>query len=118
MHDLTITDNILSGPFEESENYQYLTLRKLESTYDDITKLFFTLGDTIVIESRYRYTLWDLAGDVGGFHEALVFICELLTGVYAAIAFKTNFLNQHYFDSQNDARQNDKQESLYKSTIN
>ena len=52
-----------------------------------------------MIESRYRYTLWDLAGDVGGFYEALSFICELLTGVYAAIAFKTNFLDQNYFDS-------------------
>ena len=52
-----------------------------------------------MIESRYRCTLWDLASDVGGFYDALIIICELLTGVYAAIAFKTNFLNQKYFDS-------------------
>ena len=100
LHDLTLSDNILSGPFEDSYNHQYLTLRKLESTaINSLSKLFFTLGDTIVIESRYSYTLWDLVGDVGGFHDALIIMCELLTGVYAAIAFKTNFLNQKYFDS-------------------
>ena len=32
LHDLTLSDNILSGPFEDSDNHQYLTLRKLEST--------------------------------------------------------------------------------------
>ena len=58
----------------------------------------------MVIESRERFTIWDLAGDLGGFHESLMLICELLTGVYAAIAFKTNFLNQHYFDSQDDSQ--------------
>ena len=98
LHDLTIADN-LSSPFEDSYNHQYLTLRKLETTSEEITKFFFTLGETIVIESRNRFTFWDLAGDVGGFYEALSFICELLTGVYAAIAFKTNFLDQNYFDS-------------------
>ena len=60
-----------------------------------------------MIESRYRCTLWDLASDVGGFYDALIIICELLTGIYAAIAFKTNFLNQKYFDSEDDAQQND-----------
>ena len=58
----------------------------------------------MVVESRERFTIWDLASDVGGFHDALIIMSELLTGAYAAFAFKTNFLNQNYFDSQNDSQ--------------
>ena len=56
--------------------HQYLTLRKVDNTeYEYRSKLFFTLGNSIVIESRERFTIWDLASDVGGFHDSLMLMC-------------------------------------------
>ena len=45
------------------------------------------------VESRTRYNMWDLLGDVGGFNDGLLLICSLLMSSYAALAFKADYLN-------------------------
>ena len=61
-----------------------------------------TLSDEIVIEQRTRYTIWDLLGDVGGFNDGLMFVCQILTSAYATVSFKTSFLRQAFYDANKD----------------
>ena len=61
------------------------------------------LSDNIVIENRTRYSVWDLLGDVGGFNDGLILVCQLLTSAYTAASFRTKYLASSYFDSDNDA---------------
>ena len=62
------------------------------------------LSDDTVIEKRTRYNIWDLLGDVGGFNDGLILVCQLFTGVYSAVSFKTSFLASSYFDSSSYTR--------------
>ena len=73
------------------------------------------LSDNIVIEKRTRYSVWDLLGDVGGFNDGLILLCQLLTSFYTAISFKTKFLAATFFDSDSDA--NDRSNSAHRSTF-
>ena len=61
------------------------------------------LSDSIVIENRTRFSIWDLLGDVGGFNDGLVLVCQLITSAYTAASFRTKYLASSYFDSNNDA---------------
>lgn len=54
---------------------------------DGLIQISFKLADEIVIEKRSRYTIWDLLGDVGGFNDGLILVCQLLTSFYAAVSF-------------------------------
>ena len=65
--------------------------------------LRFYLSDDIVIEKRIRYSVWDLLGDVGGFNDGLMLVCQILTGAYTAASFKTKFLASIFYDSNEDA---------------
>ena len=58
-----------------------------------------------MIEKRTRYTIWDMLGDVGGFNDGLILVCQLLTSAYTAVSFKTQFLTSIYIDdSSGDTR--------------
>ena len=75
----------------------------------------FRISDNIVVEKRSRYTVWDLLGDVGGFNDGLVLVCQLLTSFYTAISFKTKFLASTYFDSDSDA--NSRSSPQHRNTV-
>ena len=51
------------------------------------------------MESRVRYTFWDLLGDVGGFNDGLILMCSLFMSGFSAFAFNTDFLNKSYYDT-------------------
>lgn len=103
LHDLSISDDILS-PFRSYESHRYLTMENSSETPlgDETVESKLSLDNNIVIEQRTRYTIWDLLGDVGGFNDGLMFVCQLLTSTYAAISFKTSFLRQIFYDSNLD----------------
>ena len=78
-----------------------------EISVDDISnsgrrQMSFNLSDDIVIEKRIRYNVWDLLGDVGGFNDGLMLVCQILTGAYTAASFKTKFLASIFYDSNED----------------
>ena len=55
------------------------------------------------VESRIRYNVWDLLGDVGGFSDGLILVCSLYMSLYAAIAFKADYLNGQYIDAASES---------------
>ena len=57
------------------------------------------LGNRIHTEKRIRYSIWNLVADVGGFSDGIYLILRIFMTAYSAMAFKTNFLNRSYFDS-------------------
>lgn len=67
-------------------------------------KLRFQLGDAIVIESRTRYNIWGLLGDVGGFDSGMILLCKFFTTSYAAASFVTTFLGKTFYDSNDDMK--------------
>ena len=93
LHKLELSDAIFS-PFKSSENRSYLSLKEKhkEEYLNGERTIDFSLSNNIVIEKRTRYTIWDLLGDVGGFNDGLTLVCQLLTSVYTAVSFKTQFL--------------------------
>ena len=107
MHQVELNDNIYS-PFSSPQNLSYLNMEEID-LYDfpdsDKRQLNFQLSDDIVIEKRIRYNVWDLLGDVGGFNDGLILVCQLLTGAYTAASFKTKFLASIFYDSNRDDNQ-------------
>ena len=99
------------NPFPTSETISYYTnFEELDFTADNIpdvldreenkilpTSLFefsikIVLGEVYNIEVRQRYNIWDLLGDVGGFHDGLIIVFSLFMGSYSALAFKIDYL--------------------------
>ena len=78
LHKLELFDNIYS-PFKSSKNQSYLSLKETGSEqgeeYESKREVYIRLSDDIVIETRTRYTVWDLLGDVGGFNDGLLLLC-------------------------------------------
>ena len=46
-----------------------------------------------MIEQRTRYTIWDLLGDVGGFHDGLFLLGSAIVSIIARLSFQKDFLN-------------------------
>ena len=47
---------------------------------------------------RKRYNIWDLLGDVGGFHDGLILVFSLFMSSYSALAFKIDYLKSTQVD--------------------
>ena len=71
------------------------------------------LGNRIHTEKRIRYSIWNLVADVGGFSDGIYLILRIFMTAYSAMAFKTNFLNLSYYDSEKNL--NDHQDVDYKN---
>ena len=56
------------------------------------------------IEKRSLYSVGDLLGDVGGFNDGPMLVCQLLLSAYSAISFKSKLIATSYFDSDSDAK--------------
>ena len=65
------------------------------------------------VESRIRYNVWDLLGDVGGFSDGLILVCSLYMSLYAAIAFKADYLNGQYIDAASESAAITKEKFVY-----
>ena len=57
------------------------------------------LGDYIQVQTRIRYTYWNLLGDVGGFHDGFGILISICMGSYGALAFKAEYLSGNYIDN-------------------
>ena len=115
LHNLALTDDIYS-PFKSSKEISYITLTDNQELVDSEKSYFqFYLSNNIVKEKRTRYSIWDLLGDVGGFNDGLILVCQLLTAAYSAASFKTKFLAAIFFDSNRDAQRQSSREN--RSTI-
>ena len=96
IHQVDLIDTIASPvPIHDEQSF-YLTIDEFESVDaigevdQDIAfslKVRFNLGSTLALESRTRYTAWDLLGDVGGFHDGIFIVVSLFMSSYSAVAF-------------------------------
>ena len=73
------------------------------------------LGNRIHTEKRVRYSIWNLVSDVGGFSDGIYLVLRIFMTAYSAMAFKTNFLNRSYFDSDSNPRE--QQDVDYRNTF-
>ena len=46
------------------------------------------------MQSRARYTIWNLIGDVGGFNDGLFLVFYIFRSSYSAVNFKIDYLNK------------------------
>ena len=110
-------DELISPFPSENNQYQYLTLsgkpvldvestlaKQIENGIVQLTNILnfrirVELGSEISIEQRVRYTCWDLLGDVGGFNDGLIFVCEALIGAYSGLQFSMAYSNGRLIDN-------------------
>lgn len=45
------------------------------------------------VQERTKYGVWDLLGDVGGFHDGMILIAAIILGPYKTLAAKLDFTN-------------------------
>ena len=110
---MKLQDDIFS-PFPSSNQMSYLTMPdqdrivpKIEFGFSDLHfSIEIELGNRIHTEKRERYSIWNLISDVGGFNDGIYLVLSLFMTAYSALAFKTNFLNRSYFDSEKDPGEN------------
>ena len=109
MHDVAITDNIYNPLFAVADEFKFATFKEFakffKSDIDDKDHLFsFELGiqlsGLVKIESRTRYTIWDLLGDVGGLSDGLHLITAAFMGLYAGMAFEKDYLDKKEIDDR------------------
>ena len=63
-------------------------------------------SDEMLIQERRRYNLWELLGDVGGFHDGLVLLINLFLAPYAAGMFKQSLVNGDHFTKKKESEDN------------
>lgn len=123
LHEIDLDDELIN-PFPASNNVEYyLNIEELESNVIGLppkrvdengetiaNAVLFSfeaeiyLGDIYFIEVRQRYNIWDLLGDVGGFHDGFYIVFSLFMGSYSALAFKVDFLKSTQVDAGSDQR--------------
>lgn len=56
------------------------------------------MDDLIHLQTRRRYRVWDLLGDVGGFNDGLLLVCQIFMTTYSAVVFKVDWMRYQVFD--------------------
>ena len=115
------------SPFPSSTQKDYLTMpdpdrilaKNLDQSYESWPDFNFSinieLGNRIYTEKRVRYSIWNLISDVGGFSDGIYLVLRIFMTTYSGMAFKTNFLNRSYFDSDSNPRE--QQDVDYRNTF-
>ena len=96
-HTATINDELLN-PLTSSENeFSYLSAdpsidvreeNELQVKNNAVEiRMIIALSGNLQIEGRTRYNVWDLLGDVGGFHDGLHLLASGFVAIYASLAF-------------------------------
>ena len=100
----------LFNPFnDESETIDYVTAEKVQDFSDvrPITggkdqqnlavvpelRIDITLSTDMIVSERKRYNFWDAVGDIGGFHDGIVLIIQVLMAPYSAMMFNIGLTN-------------------------
>ena len=63
------------------------------------------------VESRTRYSVWDLLGDVGGLHDGLVIFCAIFVVPFSTFSFSNDFIKGKLVDSSNKQHDRARQSS-------
>ena len=64
------------------------------------------LNGYLKVESRTRYSVWDLLGDVGGLHDGLVIFCAIFVVPFSTFSFSNDYITGKLVDDSN--RQHDR----------
>lgn len=62
------------------------------------------LSGDLHVQTRERYTFWDLLGDVGGFNDGLFLLAQFFMATYASFSFNVDYLDGKVVDSTSEAR--------------
>ena len=52
-----------------------------------------SLNGWLKVEQRTRYNMWDLLGDVGGFHDGLFLLGSMFVTTYSNFSFKKDYFD-------------------------
>ena len=58
---------------------------------------YITLDNSLQVEKRIRYSLWTALSDVGGFHDGLKLVLDLVMAPMAATFFENEILRDKLF---------------------
>ena len=101
LHEASFSDELID-PFGQSQNTQhYISSSFRESTSTDLASydkkiskhalfildLKVRLDGYLQIESRVRYSYWDLLADVGGFNDGCLLLCSIFMSFYSSLVF-------------------------------
>ena len=103
VHDVTINDEMFNPLYAHPNKFSFVTFEnfatidktELEEDSDDAFQIEFgmQLSGLKRIESRTRYTVWDILGDVGGLSDGLHMITATFMSIYASLAFEASYLH-------------------------
>ena len=94
-HETVFEDSIID-PFEsQTHEINYVQINEAQSKFQDDEQSeilmdyihYFVLDVDFIEEKRVRYSLWNVLGDVGGFHDGLVLLIRILIAPFAAYNF-------------------------------
>ena len=114
VHDVELTNSIYDPLHLDFESFQYLTAAK-ESEITVVAKpkppfdksgnldikVELKLNGYLKVESRTRYSVWDLLGDVGGLHDGLVIFFAIFVGPFSTFSFSNDFIKGRFIDVSN-----------------
>ena len=75
----------------------------VDSRYNTLYYESFILQDTMKMQSRRVYGVWDLFGDIGGIHDATFFIFASLITPFAMFLFHLKAMKELFFLTTNPA---------------
>ena len=113
---ISLGDNLVSPFQSEDAEQDYLFFSKadvapqsltlddklIERGYYTVFSLRIFLKGYLRVQSRVRYNIWDLLGDIGGFNDGLIILASILFSAYASFAFHTDLFNGVPYDDNDN----------------
>ena len=113
LHEVELADDIYDPLGFSVENFQYISGTKqseITITENPIrrgsgdlmsVKIDLNLNGYLKVESRTRYSVWDLLGDVGGLHDGLVIFCAIFVVPFSTFSFSNDYIKGKLVDGSN-----------------
>jgi len=113
LHEVELADAIYDPLGFSSEGFQFISATKeseistIEGKVAPNSKDLMTmsidlnLNGYLRVDSRTRYNVWDLLGDVGGLHDGLVIFFAIFVVPFSTFSFSNDFIEGKLVDGGN-----------------
>ena len=98
-HVLQVHDNIVNPFSSLSAEYSYIQVVSTRIDYQEDIGINIVIDNSVQEESRTRYSLWTALGDIGGFHDGLTLLMQVVITPIAATLFENDLLKGKLFSS-------------------
>ena len=97
---LTVHDSLVN-PFDQlTEESDYLMAEKIDLDFQTKksagginVNISLMLSDEMGMHSRQRYNYWQALGDIGGFHDGLVLVINIIMASYSSGMFEQKLVD-------------------------